>query len=527
MNSKANGSWTWGICAALVIAALPVSAETSLPGIFSDNMVLQRDQPVPIWGWAKPGETVRVSFAGRSKSATASASGDWQLRLDAMAANKIGQDLVVNAGSTITFKNVLVGEVWICSGQSNMEMGLGNSLNGQAEVAAMGGALIRRIKIPHVTSPFPVRDVSASWQVASAQTSGEWTAAGVFFARELVKELDVPVGLIDSNWSGTSIEPWICREGFASVPEFKEQAKIIDATYPDTEPGQKRFQGFLVQMKDWLPQAEKAVTAKRPPPPLPAQPGLASDSGQMTCIFNGNIAPLIPYAFHGVIWYQGESNGGDGDIYARKIQALIGGWRQLWKQGEFPFYYVQIANFNQPNAGNPEMGDGWARVREAQRKALAIPHTGMAVIIDIGEADNIHPRNKQDVGKRLAAWALAKDFGRKVEYSGPLFAKSAVEGNHMRISFDHAGSGLMVGEKAGLDPVKPVSGGKVNWISIAGDDKKFYWGDAVIDGQTLVVSSDKVAKPVAVRYAFAMNPAGANLYNKDGFPTSPFRTDDW
>jgi sialate O-acetylesterase len=209
------------------------------------------------------------------------------------------------------------------------------------------------------------------------------------------------------------------------------------------------------------------------------------------------------------------------------MRALIGGWRQVWKQGDISFYWVQLANFQRSDPNKPEMGDGWAKHREGQLKSLSIPNTGMAVIMDIGAAGDIHPKNKQDVGKRLAAWALAKDFGKKVECSGPLYRKCQVEGNKIRIEFDHAESGLMVGEKKGLDPVQETADGKVKWISIAGEDKKFYWAEAAIDGKTLVVSSDKVPNPVAVRYAFAMNPQGANLYNKDGLPASPFRTDNW
>jgi sialate O-acetylesterase len=247
------------------------------------------------------------------------------------------------------------------------------------------------------------------------------------------------------------------------------------------------------------------------------------------------IHPLVPYAIRGAIWYQGESNGGEGETYYQKMRALIGGWRDVWKQGDlmtgskslFSFYFVQLPNFQKSDPNKPEGGETWTKLREAQFKSLSIPNTGMVVTIDLGEADDLHPKNKQDVGKRLARWALAKDYGKPLECSGPLYQKFQVEGDKIRISFDHAASGLVVGEKNGLGPVKEVVDGRVKWISMAGADRKFHWADAVIDGQTLVVSSKEVSKPVAVRYAFTMNPDGAGLYNKDGLPASPFRTDAW
>ena len=245
-------------------------------------------------------------------------------------------------------------------------------------------------------------------------------------------------------------------------------------------------------------------------------------------IFNSMVSPLINYGIKGAIWYQGEANGGEGESYTHKMNALISGWRSLWKQGDFPFYYVQLANYQTSNPDNPAGGDGWAKTREAQLKTMAVvPNTGMAVIIDIGETSDIHPKNKQDVGKRLAAWALAKDYGKKIVYSGPTYKEFKVEGNKIRISFDHTGNGLVAGKKEGLSPIKETPNGKLGWVAIAGEDKKWYWADAVIDGDTILVSSEKVPQPVAVRYAFAMNPQGANLYNKEGFPATPFRTDNW
>jgi sialate O-acetylesterase len=239
------------------------------------------------------------------------------------------------------------------------------------------------------------------------------------------------------------------------------------------------------------------------------------------------IAPVLPFGIKGALWYQGESNGGEGDEYYSKMRALIGGWRKVWNQGDFPFYFVQLANF-QKDSNTPQGGDGWAKVRQAQTKSLQIPHTGMAVIIDIGEAADIHPKNKFDVGERLALWALHHDYGKKdVVPSGPLFKAATVEGAKMRVSFDYADKGLIVGKKDGRKPVEAVAGGKLARFAVAGEDKKWVWGDAVIDGNSVVVSSPEVPKPVAVRYAYTMNPEGANLYNKEGLPASPFRSDEW
>jgi sialate O-acetylesterase len=281
-------------------------------------------------------------------------------------------------------------------------------------------------------------------------------------------------------------------------------------------------------MKIWLPEAEKMVKDGKLPTTMPVAPGGNNTHQFPTMIFNAMVNPIIKYGIKGVIWYQGESNGGEGVSYKNKMNALISDWRNLWQQGDFPFYFVQLANYRTSNPNNPAGGDGWAKLREAQLNTLSVvPNTGMAVIIDIGEANDIHPKDKQDVGKRLAAWALKKDYNKDVVLSGPLFKDCKIEGSKAIISFDHTGSGLTAGIKNGIEPFKETPDAKLKWIAIAGADKKWHWADAVIDGNKLIVSSDKVKNPVAVRYAFTMNPQGANLYNKEGFPASPFRTDNW
>jgi len=304
---------------------------------------------------------------------------------------------------------------------------------------------------------------------------------------------------------------------------------MLDEWDVATEAGNKNFRKYISDMKEWLAEAKKAVANREnvSSSTLPALPGRGKGKRTPTANFNGAINPLIPYAIRGAIWYQGESNGSEGDTYFLKQQALIGGWRRLWQQGDFPFYFVQLANFHPSDHRNPACGDGCAKVREAQRKSLTIPNTGMAVAIDIGDAKDIHPKNKQDVGERLALWALAKDFKKDLVYSGPLYMGHKVESGTIRVSFEHCGSGLMFGEKHGLEPVKELKDGKTQWVSIAGKDKQWHWADATIDGNTIVVSSDKVAEPVAVRYAYTMNPAGILLYNREGLPASPFRTDTW
>ncbi len=466
----------------LLLVAATASAAVKMPALFGDGMVLQQQKPVAVWGWADAGQEVAVKFAGQEKKATADDKGKWTVTLDPLKMNTKPAAITIAAGDeTVEIKDVLVGEVWICSGQSNMEWTVGRC-NAPDDIAAAKYPLIRTIKVPKTPSAELLEDFKGSWTACSPETVPNFTAVGFFFARKIHGELGVPVGLINSSWGGTRVEPWTPPCGFAAVEELKEMA-------------------------------EKTYEANRHQNP--------------TVLYKGMIAPLIPCAIRGALWYQGESNGNEGVSYYHKKQALIGGWRQLFGQGDFPFYFVQLANFRQPNT-DPKGGDGWAKLREAQLHTLQVPNTGMAVITDIGEARNIHPKNKQDVGVRLALWALAKDYGKKdLVYSGPLYKSMKVEGDKIRITFDHVGGGLIVGKKEGLKPVEAVADGQLTWFSIADADQNWHHAKAVIDGATVVVSCDKVKAPAAVRYAFTMNPEGCNLYNKEGLPASPFRTDSW
>ena len=516
---------------ALVLATLAVvgRADVRLPRIFTDDMVLQRDQPISVWGWAAPGEAVRVALAGTEATAVADPDGHWVVALPARAEGK-GLELLVTGKNSLRLRNVVIGDVWLCGGQSNMEWAMSQS-DAADDIAAANHPDIRRIKFNHVQSAVPADDAPAAtpWQVCSPATAGGFTAVGLYFARDVQAATGVPIGLLDDNWGGTPIEPWIPPAGMDLVPEL---AGAVTAQRGAIEAHRGALTGKLDELERWLKAARGTVAAGGPLEALPAPPALpghpaASGWGAM---YRGMIHPLARFPIKGFLWYQGESNGGEGDSYRQKMEALVGGWRRTWGRDDLPFYFVQLASFQNPS-DDPAGGDGWARLREAQRQALAIPRTGMAVIIDTVPFEargDIHPRNKFDVGARLARWALHHDYGkREVSPSGPLFKSLAVAGNQARLSFDHLGGGLMVGRKQGRTPTVEDRDAKLRRFAIAGEDRKWHWADAVIEGDAVVVSCPAVPKPVAVRYAFSMNPDGANLYNRAGLPASPFRTDDW
>ena len=470
---------TAALVAAFVLS-LPslATADVKLPNVFGSHMVLQQEQPIRIFGWADAGEEVTVELAGKSTKTKAGSDGSWRVELPAMKADGKSHTLTVSGANKIELTDILLGEVWICSGQSNMEWSVKASMNAQEEIAAANHPNIRLYNVQgHISRPEPQNDAPGKWQACAPNTVAGFSAVGYYFGRKLNQDLKVPVGLIGSNWGGTRIEPWTPTVGFEAVPELKGK-------------------------------------------PLKGATG----------IYNGMIHPLKPISVRGAIWYQGESNGGEGESYYHKMQALIQGWRNVFENDKLAFGFVQLADFRKPNT-NPAGGDGWAKLREAQRKTLTVPHTGMAVITDIGAAGDIHPRNKQDVGDRLARWAEADVYGKKdVVGSGPLFKDLQIDGNKAVLSFEHIGGGLIVGKKdrnKPLSDVEELKDGKLAHFAVAGEDKQWHWADAVIDGDQVVVTSAKVAKPLAVRYAYATNPAGANLYNKAGLPASPFRTDSW
>jgi sialate O-acetylesterase len=522
------------LCVGLLLAAA-AWGNVRLHGLFTDNMVLQRNKPIPVWGWAAPGEEVTVTLDAATAKATADAQGAWSVQLPARATGE-NLTLTVAGANTLTLKNLILGDIWVCSGQSNMEFATG-SCGTPDDIKSADFPKIRRFKVSHTPAGYPEADFpkwapQGPWLVCSPQTVAGFTAVGFFFAREVYQQTGVPIGLLDDNWGGTMIETWLAPETLGAVPEvagIKTYYDTLWANYTKALPTQ------LDVIDAWSKAARAALAANQPVPALPSDMPrnpvwTMGEGAKPFALYNGMISPILRQPITGALWYQGESNaisGDDANTYYHKMRALIGGWRSLWKQGDFPFYYVQLANFYADTKA-PAGGDGFTRVCAGQTKALAIPNTGMACIIDIGEGNDIHPKNKQDVGKRLALWALRNDYGKKdLVVSGPMFKEAKVDGKTIRISFDSVGSGLIVGKKDGRNPLVVDENGKLQRFAIAGEDKVWFWADAVIDGNTVVVSSDKVEAPVAVRYAYSSNPLGANLYNKEGLPAVPFRTDAW
>ena len=507
------------LTALFALAAASAFAEVKLNGIFSDHMVLQRDRAVPVWGTAAPGESVTVSFGGHGGlSAKADAKGRWEVKLPAMKWSAAAQELVVRGPkNSVVVKDVLVGDVWLVSGQSNSEMSFGwGILNGEEEKAkAKDYPNIRAVKFDHKTAVFPVdgEPCCRKWQVATKDTLNGITAEGYFMARELNKRTGIPMGILDDNWSGCRIEPFVSEEGLKSVPELKAFAERLD-----------------MHRANVIAWAERVVKAKATGEF--ASVGQFPEDSDWTRQYNAMIAPIVKFPIAGATWYQGCSNGGEGMEYARKLVALAGGWRAAWGY-EFPFYVVQLASFTNKTT-DPAGGNGYARIRNAERIAAQtmIPKSGLAVAIDIGNAKDIHPKNKFDVGYRLSLWARRDVYGEKdLVVSGPLYKGMKVEGGKVRLTFEHTGSGLMAAEKGpdtpGVAPV-PSTDGVLRGFAVAGADRKWFWAKAEICGRDVVVSADEVKEPVAVRYAHRANPMGdCNLYNKEGLPASPFRTDNW
>lgn len=625
------------------------NADVSLASPFGDNMVLQRGVEVPIWGWTDPGDEVHVIVKGQHLKTKGDENGSWMVRLEPMQVGEPFAIRVVGSHNEINLTNVVVGEVWICSGQSNMEWTVARSADPESEIAAGDFPDIRHIKMNHTIKMAPQLNCpNTGWKVCSPETVGDFTAVGYYFGRKLHRDLKVPIGLINTSWGGTIVEAWTSGDSLKSHPDFTERIASIVKEESNLEQAAKEFEA---ELKVWQEKRNEAVEASRESagpiddsswkqlnapgvwerqgfrrfdgvawyrksidipeawvgkelslslakiddndrtyvngklvgetegwtkarkyeipaavndsakmtiavqvideqgnggihgepeemsvahadqkpislagkwrfatvdalndlPPQPKRPGFHRPNNP-TALYNGMVHPLIPFAFKGAIWYQGESNAGRAYQYRTLFPLLIKDWRGKWGS-EFPFYWVQLANFqavkNEPAPSN------WAELREAQSRTLSLPNTGEAVIIDIGDARNIHPKNKQDVGKRLALLALNHDYNVDVHYSGPRYREMKVEGDKVRLQFDFA------------DGLVSTDGEELKRFEIAGEDQKFVWADATIDGDTVVVSSAEIAQPVAVRYAWAHNPEGCNLTNSSGLPASPFRTDDW
>ena len=629
---------------------LSLFANVRLPKIFGDNMVLQRNKEIPVWGWADANEKITVQFNKQTKNVKAGKDGKWIVKLDNETAGGPYQ-LTITGKNTITFNNVMVGEVWICSGQSNMEFpieGWGKVANYKEEEANANYPLIRQIKVPLTVSSTPKDDIpSGEWKECSPQTAGDFTAVGYFFARELYNELKIPIGLINTTWGGTQVESWTSREAFENSDEFKSMiaqmpslnldslAKVRQAValkkietiqgsipsaseiqkWKDVDIDESHFGHMHLpglwessQLGDvdgvvWFRKtinltaddagktatlelamiddndityvngvkvgATNSYNAKRnysiPSNVLKEGKnviairvedtggggGVYGDSSDMnltidnrvtplygdwlfavesitggsasvgpnsypTLLYNAMIQPLIPYAFEGVIWYQGEANAGRAFQYRKAFPLMINDWRKHWNEGDFPFYFVQLSSWNADN-GNSTKGSTWAELREAQTMTLSLPNTGMAVTADIGNETDIHPKDKQDVGKRLAAIALHNVYGKDIVFSGPMYQSMQTNGNKIILSFTNTGSGLMIKDKYGY----------LKGFEVAGADKQFHYAKASIDGDKVVVYNDSVSAPVAVRYGWADYSDDDDLYNKEGFPAVPFRTDTW
>lgn len=505
-----------GICVRLgiVMCALLLtglaSAEVRVPRLIGDNMVLQRGVRVNVWGWADPGERVVVEINGQTAATKAGADGRWSVRLRPMDAGG-PYTMTITGRNTLSFRNVMVGDVWVCSGQSNMEWPVAASMNGEREVASAEYPMIRLFTVPHKVATSPEEDVPGRWEVCSPRTVGGFSAVGYFFGREIHKRLGVPVGLINTSWGGTPAEAWTSRPALEAEEILRPIVERWDREVANYPQAMARYREALAK---WEDEAAKARQEGRAVPERPREPANPTANPWLASgLYNGMIAPLTPFAIRGAIWYQGESNADRAYQYRTLFPTMIRDWRRAWRLGDFPFLFVQLANFMDAKPEPAE--DAWAELREAQMMTLSLPKTGMAVTIDIGDAKDIHPRNKQDVGFRLALAALKMEYGQDVIHSGPLYKSMKVEGNKVRIRFTNVGGGLVA-----------QGGGPLRGFAVAGADRKFVWANAEIDGDTVVVWSERVPKPAAVRYAWASNPV-CNLYNAAGLPASPFRTDDW
>ena len=628
------------------------ATKIKVPILFSDNMVLQRDKDIPVWGTADPGGEVFVEIAGQQKSTEVSKDGKWRIDFHAMPAGG-PYDLIISGKETITYKNVLVGEVWLCSGQSNMEMTVTSCNNYIEELAKADYPNIRLFQVKRTTSNQPLDTMNGDgWEVCSSKTIANFSSVAYFFGRKLYKELGVPIGLINSSWGGTPAESWASAEALKVMPDFRDEVEMIESTlsehklsaqdyevkiklrdkktitgdagfdngqpiwnnpeldltgwktmnlptrwenagYPNLDgimwfrkeinlpasmagtnlvlylgpandiditwfngikigglsdanilreykipkslvkPGKnvvvvsvqdigfsggiwgkadqmfiKSSNGISISIAgEWLSKIGFDTNILGPKPHSP------NDPNRPTVLFNSMLHPLVPFAIQGAIWYQGESNASRAYQYQTLFPIMINDWRNQWNQGDFPFLFVQLANFMELQTAPKD--DDWAELREAQLKTLSLSNTGMAVTIDIGDADDIHPKNKQEVGRRLALNALNLAYNQEIEYSGPIYKTKTIEGNRIRITFDHSDSGLTTKENQEL-----------KGFAIAGSDRIFRWAQAKIDGNSILVWNDKIETPVAVRYAWAANPI-CNLYNGTDLPASPFRTDTW
>jgi sialate O-acetylesterase len=492
--------------------AVTVLGDVRLPDVIASSMVLQQKQKVPIWGTAEPGESVTVTIGRQKRTAVADANGKWRVGLGPMKATFTPLTMTVAGKNTIELQDILIGEVWVVAGQSNMQRLLRETDNGEAVQAAANHPNIRLFNVSRAVGFKHAPPPLGIWQACTPESVKEFSATGYYFGVELEKELKVPVGLINSSYGGSQAEAWTPVEYLNANPDLKptvERTKIWDE-----ERARVRIE-YDDAIKKWREQSDKQKAAGARPSPSPGVPDALREYRIASSIYDGMIEPLIPFAIRGAFWYQGESNEARAEQYNVLLPTMIRAWRERWGEGNFPFGIIQLPNFR---AVKPEPEEApWSFVREAQRRTVMnTPDTGLIVAIEIGEANDIHPKNKLDVGRRMAWWALSDVYHRN-EPKSPMLIRSDVAGSKIILTFDNVGRGLKIKD-----------GDRLEEFAIAGEDKKWVWAEAKIVGRNKVeVWSPNITKPVAVRYAFNSNPRHPNLVNDAGLPATPFRTDDW
>lgn len=531
----------------LLFSNISWALELSMPSIFADQMILQRGQNVPVWGKADPNTSVTVEFAGQKKSSKSDPDGAWRIDLDPMFASSESSVMTILANlngdsDELKISDVLVGEVWFAGGQSNMYRPfrmltyparepkyepVGEYLRKERDTAH--DPLLRQFRVGRDHSVFEeLLQNRGKWSKAVGAAANEICATAYFFGRELRRELDVPVALISCNLGGTRIEPWIPMHAYQKNDTLKAFYKEEIETFKErleTWDDEAKNAKYEQELADWEKKAKEVKANGENEPNKPRKPEHPSRDKQIaSTLCNAMIHPMIPYAMRGALWCQGESNGNNNpEQYAMRMEAMVEGWRKAWGS-DFYFYYCQLANYRSANKEPLDETDGWVMVQNQMRLAMRIPKSGMAVLNDIGEAKDIHPKNKLDAGKRLSRWALNQAYGQDLVVSGPIYKSSESKGKKIVITFDHVGSGLMVGKKNLMDPTVEVDE-PLRRFQICGEDKEWKWAEAIIKGKNKVeVSHSEIPNPVEVRYAWSSNPEGANLYNREGLPTSAFKT---
>ena len=497
------------VCIAILALAPLCRADVTLPAIFSENMVVQREEDINVWGKADPSESVTVRLGPDTQQTSAGEDGTWSVKLDGLRAGG-PYDLTVSGKNSITVRNVAIGEVWLCSGESNMEFKVMAARNGREEIAEAHLPMVRVFTVKHNAAEKPAADCEGTWTVCNPATVKDFSAVAYFFAHELNPAMRMPMGLIQSAWGPSPVEAWMPHATLDKDPVLRaavdRYAKAI-VEYPGA------LASYQAKLETWKAEAEAAKAAGSPAPHAPLEPLTPGGQREPSALYNGMIHPLLHFPIRGVLWYQGESNTSEAGLYGKLFPALIGAWRNGWDEGDMPFFYVQLSGFLGRHA--EPMESRWAELREAQAQTLSVPRTGMVVSADLGEDHDMHPADKQDVAHRLVLLSENEVYGKKAPASGPVFAGMQVGDGKATLSFTHEEGGLVA-----------RNGTPLKGFEIAGEDRKFVWANAEIRGEKVIVQSKDVPKPVAVRYAWANNPE-CDLFNKAHLPASPFRTDNW